>query len=528
MIPNANYLVNQEQNVVSKYKGRTVSSKSDYDDDVWDLNEYSKLGVYSDSALKIDFSSYNSVPLMKDSLKDYAFSRMFDPVMSYRTVTAIVVCYEINVVFKKLCSFLCEIGIQSFYEVDHEIIKRYSKNLHSLYDELSKDEFCCKQQIRKHVNCVKHLYAFRNKMIHGVHFDPFGGQGIDSIVVCESVDENRTTPIPESIYYPIIYNAMYILENYSHIVLVLLVRIRELFLNRRTVKPNHHLAQKCMAETAKEFILNKSIISFNGEKIYITEEMKNVAKKMHNRWKGISDYMLDLALLRNACLTSITALSAMRTSELLLLENHCCALHANESGVEKYKIHGTLVKNKGNRGQNQTWGTVKEVYFSICCLEEINRIFYDQNKTKMLLIPSLKKCTGAYPISESVSHIDPETLTYSLNQFRTNINYYVETGDLDVPIPLDDDDGNQYKLNARCFRRTLARYIAREPYGIIAGMLHYKHLSVAIFEGYAGTDNEWLMELEEEQSIASVDILDEIALDLASGELGGQGGIALC
>ena len=37
------------------------------------------------------------------------------------------------------------------------------------------------------------------------------------------------------------------------------------------------------------------------------------------------------------------------------------------------------------------------------------------------------------------------------------------------------------------FRRTLAWHIANQPFGTVAGMLQYQHMSVVTFEGYVGT-----------------------------------------
>jgi hypothetical protein len=51
--------------------------------------------------------------------------------------------------------------------------------------------------------------------------------------------------------------------------------------------------------------------------------------------------------------------------------------------------------------------------------------------------------------------------------------------------------------------RTLAWFIARQPGGAIAGAIHYRHLSVQMFEGYAGTsDSGFRAEVESEQALA--------------------------
>jgi hypothetical protein len=52
-------------------------------------------------------------------------------------------------------------------------------------------------------------------------------------------------------------------------------------------------------------------------------------------------------------------------------------------------------------------------------------------------------------------------------------------------------------------RRTLAWFIARRPGGSIAGAIAYRHLSIQMFEGYAGTsDSGFRAEVESEQALA--------------------------
>lgn len=53
-------------------------------------------------------------------------------------------------------------------------------------------------------------------------------------------------------------------------------------------------------------------------------------------------------------------------------------------------------------------------------------------------------------------------------------------------IPRDPDDA-PWRLTTRQFRRTIAWHIANRPFGTVAGMIQYKHASVAAFEGYAGS-----------------------------------------
>lgn len=76
--------------------------------------------------------------------------------------------------------------------------------------------------------------------------------------------------------------------------------------------------------------------------------------------------------------------------------------------------------------------------------------------------------------------------TVSANRMNENLNEFrAHCADIGFPVP--DVDGAPWNLTTRQFRRTVAWHIAHRPYGTVAGMIQYKHLSVAMFEGYAGT-----------------------------------------
>ena len=67
-------------------------------------------------------------------------------------------------------------------------------------------------------------------------------------------------------------------------------------------------------------------------------------------------------------------------------------------------------------------------------------------------------------------------------------------------------DGRSWSFNTRQFRRTLAWYIANRPFGVVAGKIQYKHASVAMFDGYAGSSaSGFRQEIEQERALGQLD-----------------------
>jgi len=78
------------------------------------------------------------------------------------------------------------------------------------------------------------------------------------------------------------------------------------------------------------------------------------------------------------------------------------------------------------------------------------------------------------------------------------INRYCAERNLPDRVP--DIHGQPARVTTAQFRRTLAWFIARRPGGSIAGAIAYRHHSVHMFEGYAGTSaSGFRAEVEAEQ-----------------------------
>jgi hypothetical protein len=59
-----------------------------------------------------------------------------------------------------------------------------------------------------------------------------------------------------------------------------------------------------------------------------------------------------------------------------------------------------------------------------------------------------------------------------------------------------------WRWNSMQLRRTLAWYIANQPFGVVAGMLQYGHTAEVMFEGYAGRPQSgFRSEIDEERAL---------------------------
>ena len=67
-------------------------------------------------------------------------------------------------------------------------------------------------------------------------------------------------------------------------------------------------------------------------------------------------------------------------------------------------------------------------------------------------------------------------------------------------------DGKPWRITTRQFRRTVAWHIANRPFGTVAGMIQYKHASIAAYEGYAGSSRSGFRnEIERERALGQLD-----------------------
>lgn len=235
-----------------------------------------------------------------------------------------------------------------------------------------------------------------------------------------------------------------------------------------------------------------------------------------------SGYLQLQRMLHISCYIVIAFLSGMRDAEIKHLRRGCVST-ARDPGGTPYRWILTGLAFKGEtdpRGVAAEWTVGAPAARAIAVLEKMHPPGQD------LLFSHPPGSEQVRPRNDStVGVLTTKATSSQLKGFASWINSYCAEHDLAESIPLVN--GQQWVLSTRQFRRTLAWFIARRPGGSIAGAIAYRHLSVQMFEGYAGTsDSGFRAEVEAEQALARGEDLMSIATDHPHMVTGPAAGLA--
>ncbi len=232
----------------------------------------------------------------------------------------------------------------------------------------------------------------------------------------------------------------------------------------------------------------------------------------------------EVTFLRTACWLVLAFLSGMRDAEARELAPDCAFTGTSEDGRTRYKIRGRVFKGRELSGDEAEWVVLEIVHSAVAVLRELNNdpthLFgYWLGPTHGFALAALMR--GG-----------------QLNRFRDHMNELFSTPDgLFIPhegVTGDaghegeaeddpDDDGIPWSFDARQFRRTLAWYVAHQPFGIVAGARQFQHAKITMFEGYAGTSaSGFAAEVASEEAVAKLDYVEDLYRDWNDG--GGSGG----
>jgi hypothetical protein len=210
-------------------------------------------------------------------------------------------------------------------------------------------------------------------------------------------------------------------------------------------------------------------------------------------------------MLQTACWIVIAYLSGMRDSEVKHLKRGCLTVSRSEDGsVYRWKVRSLAFKGEIDPvGVPATWIVGKPVERAVQILEQLQARHQDH---LFALLPAsrfyLRHVTTTVK-STAQTNRDLAAFTQWVN------DYCARHGRPDSIPPVND---RPWRLVTSQFRRTLAWFIARQPGGVIAGSIAYRHHSIQMFEGYAGTSSSgFRAEVEAEEAIArGEDLIDRV------------------
>ena len=202
-------------------------------------------------------------------------------------------------------------------------------------------------------------------------------------------------------------------------------------------------------------------------------------------------------MLQAACYIVVAYLTGMRDCEVQAMRRGCLTVARSEDGViMRHCVRSTAYKARPSRGEPEDWVTIAPVGEAITVLEALSaRAVAARGIDTLWPVLSLKAGTTPYVSAEIVRQ---------LNVYRDHLNALF--GDADAPAIPSGPAGEPWRITTRQFRRTIAWHIANRPFGVIAGMIQYKHASVAAFEGYAGASaSGFRAEVEGQRRLGQLD-----------------------
>jgi hypothetical protein len=212
-------------------------------------------------------------------------------------------------------------------------------------------------------------------------------------------------------------------------------------------------------------------------------------------------------LLQTACYIVVAYLSGMRDSEVKHLQRGCLTVWRDDSGqVVRRRVTGLAFKGEHDpTGVSATWIVTAPVERAIRVLEAL------QPSSQRYLFAVLP--TSRQYLNDRTAQVTVTAATnHDLVLFARWITGYCAAYGRADGIP--HVQGREWRLSTRQFRRTLAWFIARQPGGVIAGAMQYRHLRVQMFEGYAGTsDSGFRAEVQAEEAIARGEKLGDLIVN---------------
>lgn len=514
-----------------------------FGDGLWDMNALVGRVNLAPSAARINFDKHFPDPMRHLTARELAMQRLNRPLNAVgatptRIPAVTTIIYAINSL-RLFFDFMDDHGLRTLAEIDQPFLNRYILYLRDRKDVTA-------HHVATRIGVIFWLYEARSVLTSGgIQFLPWPNLTASQIFNLASGIENKTPRIPETIMQPLlkwaidyVYNfADEIITNYYLTLVSRRYHLRQIEqmpglrgLKERQTRLRYALVQvpdyahrpyieqdftptssgltlygipltkpafSSLASEAEDLGLNLIDVSTSPGILNAT------GKPWRPPFNTPLDMIQECRNLISACYIVCAYLSGMRDSEIQGMKVGCVSVLRDADGtiVRRY-VSAAQYKGRSINGQERTWVVTEHVAKAVEVMTRlgsaerrakgVDQLFIFLHNTKIQSTPNLKNQANAY-INDFISHVNDVLVPWANHELAQTI-----------PI-------HQFRpLSTRMFRRTVAWYIANHPYGTIAGMLQYGHLSTQMFEGYSGTSEAgFRQEVEAERALARMaDIIE--------------------
>ncbi|MEV4780477.1 hypothetical protein [Burkholderia sp. LMU1-1-1.1] len=509
-----------------------VSSVSVFSDLLWDRSEYvdrtkAKGAVVRWEYLFERFGSTHSHIVV--SLMEFAYAMIFDPVEQDLQMDTKSVSNYVSLLGRFL-EFMQVSHLYEMSELGHDHVRDYVIWLVKKREERRKNEDTQQaslEWVEQHIRGLRWYFRYAKRVSQPLLIDPLHGQSIYKHLGKPSPirGDNRTPVIPVNIWNRYLCASLDYVEHYAPDII-----------------DAHLLLENLRADILPLYIDRPTFNACNFSRDHTDPALMGMRQKFalnpatgmpwRKCWSGIQETLDELRALYTACLVVVGSLSGMRETEIALIQiGGFWEYSSNDGPGKRYRIASRLTK--GKQDTNQEWEVNEPVFKACKILEKLTSFARAYSTSKELFLQGWDRGPSSYFKMEvgkskligknhghlAVIPVGAGAFTRYLRRFASHLD---EAFDGQYKLP--HVDGKPWNFIMRMLRRSLAGRIAREPFGMIAGMLHYKHVRITTFAGYAGSDPEWIKELHDEEIAANEEFLDDICEGLIEGALAGGKG----
>ncbi|WP_085727247.1 hypothetical protein [Pseudomonas sp. R37(2017)] len=475
-----------------------VSKVSRFIDDVWDFeNEVrspnARTRIYW---LKIFSQNENEVIDTANhqfyrTLKEFAYARIFvrGAVSGVKKVKIQTVIEEVSYL-SILARWLESEGKLSFADTTQRDLDQYVewlKNAPKLNGEGTRS-FAYVVTV---VLPIPIMLRYAQYMDYGLNFSPWNGRAVTRVLGYQNTGENRTEIIPDEVMQPL-YKLSIQLTQAD--VIDPLIRV----LRKAPPRLSEKVSNKEKSERCKKFTKLRSKLKRHP---LFTNLDAGERTKFYDNWQ---DLEADIGIVYAAFMVIIAGLSAMRDSEVRSLGPNSTTIEYDSAGQPKtYRVTGRTFKNAEEDisdeigGEERTWVVIKEVHDALKALE---------------------KLATADPAFDKIRLFS----RFGANSTTTNnLRRLLALAKNSDGSPVVNADGSQWALKTSQFRRSLARWIVWQPFGIIAGKNLFGHARITTTQGYAASDPSWNKLVAQEEAALIDEVMTDLAYEVSEGAVAG-------